>query len=522
MRTHPHLYEINTWPWLEAESRRAGRSLRLGGVPGDHWSRLRDCGIDIVYLMGVWTRSRIGRQVALGASSLFTAYDEALPGWRARDVAGSAYSIAEYALDPRIGTWDDLDAVRRNLNDRGMSLIVDFVPNHTGFDHPWIAAHPDRFVTASEEVFRQSPSAFRAIELASGEVRFIACGRDPFFPPWRDVAQLNYCNPDTRAGMLDTLRSIAAHADGARCDMAMLVLSEVFQRTWGALAGSAAPGEFWHDAAAAVPGFLLLAEVYWDLEWRLQRLGFQFTYDKPLYDRLLRGSPEDVRGHLTADADYQRRSARFIENHDEPRSAVAFGERAAAAAVVMSTLQGLRFFCDGQFEGHRIHAPVQLAAIRDEPVDQNLAPFYERLLAIVNAPVFHSDDWRLCDVRPCGDGGGGLVAWRWASGGAGTRDVRVVVVNLGAVVAEGFVDVIHSLPEGDDFDFEDLLDGQHYPWRREDLSSGLFVRLAPWRAHVFSATRPEARAAQRRQHETAKAVIVSPVLAGLTGIGDRV
>jgi hypothetical protein len=512
MRSHPHLYEINTWPWLGFESTRAGRSLRLGGVPDDRWSRLRDCGIDIVYLMGIWTRSRIGREMALGESSLFAAYDDALPGWRPRDVVGSAYSIAEYAPDPRIGTWDDLAAVRRKLNDRGMCLVVDFVPNHTGFDHPWIAEHPDRFVTASEEAFRRSPSAFRAVELASGEVRFIAHGRDPFFPPWRDVAQLNYCNPDTRAGMLDTLRSIAVHADGARCDMAMLVLTDVFQRTWGALAGPAAPGEFWHDAAAAVPGFLLLAEVYWDLEWRLQRLGFQFTYDKRLYDRLLRGSAEDVRGHLAADTDYQRGSARFIENHDEPRSAVAFGERAEAAAVVMSTLQGLRFFYDGQFEGHRVRAPVQLGAVREEPVDQKLAPFYERLLAIVNAPVFHSGDWRLCDVRPCGDHWSGLVAWRWMSDDADTRAVRVVVVNLGAVAAEGLVDVIHSLPDGDDFVFEDLLDGQNYPWRRPDLAGGLFVRLAPWQAHVFSVTRPATRTARPRRRARRKPSRVSPPL----------
>jgi hypothetical protein len=494
MRAHPHLYEINTWPWLEAESRLAGQSLTLADVPGDRWSRLRDLGMDIVYLMGIWTRSRIGRELALADSSLFTAYDGALPGWRAHDVVGSAYSIAAYTPDARIGTWDDLDAVRAQLHDRGMRLVVDFVPNHTGFDHPWIAAHPDRFVNASEETFRRSPSAFRPVELPSGEVRFIARGRDPFFPPWSDVAQLNYNSLDTRASMIDTLRSIAAHADGARCDMAMLVLSDVFERTWGDVAGPAAPGEFWRDAVAALPGFLLIAEVYWDLEWRLQNVGFPFTYDKRLYDRLLHGSAADVRGHLAADSDYQRRSARFIENHDEPRSAAAFGERAAVAAVVMSTVQGLRFFHDGQFEGHRIHVPVQLGVSADEPVDARVAHFYDRLLAIVDAPAFHSDDWRLCDVRPCEDGRDDwseLAAWRWISGGADSRNLRVVIANLGAGVSEGLVHV-DGLPDGDDFDFVDLLDGQRYRWRRADLAAGLFVRLAPSQAHIFSVTRQRA------------------------------
>src|SRR5207302_3088107 len=122
-------------------------------------------------------------------------------------------------------------------------------------------------------------------------------------------------------------------------------------------------GEFWTDARAAVPDLLLIAEVYWDLEWRLQQLGFDFTYDKRLYDRLLHSPARDVAAHLTADDDYQRRSVRFIENHDEPRSASVFEDRVTAAAVVMSTVQGMRFYYDGQFEGRRVHVPVQLGAM---------------------------------------------------------------------------------------------------------------------------------------------------------------
>jgi len=134
------------------------------------------------------------------------------------------------------------------------------------------------------------------------------------------------------------------------------------------VSGPAPATEFWADARAAVPGFVLIAEVYWDLEWRLQRLGFDFTYDKRLYDRMLHGPAGDVRDHLRADADFQRHSARFIENHDEMRSATAFGERLRAAAVVMSTLPGLRFFQDGQFGGCRARVPVQLG-VRDESTE---------------------------------------------------------------------------------------------------------------------------------------------------------
>lgn len=483
VRLHPHLYEINTWPWLSALSRAAGRRITLGTVPDSEWSRLRDRGIDLVYLMGLWNRSRLGRELARSDSRMFGAYDLALPQWQARDVVGSAYCIAGYAPDPHLGTWQELDEVRRSLNARGMKLIVDFIPNHTGFDHPWVAEFPDRYVNGSEELFRIEPSAFRVVETLTDDVRFIACGRDPYFPPWNDVAQLNYFNPDARAAMVGELRTLANHADGARCDMAMLALNEVFARSWGTLTGNRSPPtEFWTDARAAVPGFTLIAEVYWDLEWRLQQLGFDFTYDKKLYDRLLHEPAAAVRAHMLADDDYQRRSARFIENHDEPRSAVAFGDCVEAAAVVMSTLQGMRFFYDGQFEGRRVHLPVQLGVEPDEPVDRALADFYERLLAIANDSVFHSGTWRLCEVRALDETSRHLVAWQWSDG----DERRLVVVSLGPATSQGHVDVQSILPRGDRIVFDDLLNGNRYKWNRADLDErGLYVRIDRGQSHIF-------------------------------------
>jgi len=483
LRPHPHLYEINTWPWLEAHSARAGRTISLGAVSDEEWTRLRDRGIDVVYLMGIWRRSRFGRDLARADPELFRAYDAAVPGWRVRDVAGSAFCISEYAPDPRIGTWEELDAVRSGLHDRGMRLILDFIPNHTGFDHPWVAGHPERYVLASEEAFRRSPAAFRPIELPSGEVRFVACGRDPFFPPWTDVAQLNYASADTRAAMIEVLRLIARHADGARCDMAMLALSDVFSRTWGEFTGPGPAEEFWRAAASALPGFLLLAEVYWGLEWRLQQLGFHFTYDKTLYDRLLRGSGDEIRAHLGAPDEYQRRAAGFIENHDEPRSRAAFGERSGAAAVAMSTLPGMRFYHEGQFEGRRVRVPVQLGTFGVEPPDEPVVAFYRRLLDAADEAVCHAGEWRLCQVRPCDDTTPLPVAWRWKLG----EDLRIVAVNVGRVAAQGFIDVLGDLPPGDAYWFEDRIDGARYLRAARDLASaGLYVCLAVGQAHFFS------------------------------------
>ena len=97
------------------------------------------------------------------------------------------------------------------------------------------------------------------------------------------------------------------------------------------------------------------------MEWTLQQQGFDYCYDKRLYDRLAHEAAESVRGHLQADAAYQERLLRFIENHDEPRAAATFEPaQARAAAVAMSTLQGARLYHDGQLEGRRTHIPVFL------------------------------------------------------------------------------------------------------------------------------------------------------------------
>ena len=129
--------------------------------------------------------------------------------------------------------------------------------------------------------------------------------------------------------------------------------------------GRSAPIPSGREATAAVraqaPGFLFLAEVYWDLEWTLQQQGFDYTYDKRLYDRLVHGEARPVREHLFAGLDYQDRLARFLENHDEPRAAATFPPDVhRAAAVVTFLTPGLRFFHQGQREGKRVRIPMHL------------------------------------------------------------------------------------------------------------------------------------------------------------------
>jgi hypothetical protein len=223
---------------------------------------------------------------------------------------------------------------------------------------------------------------------------------------------------------------------------------------------------------AVHPELVLIAEAYWDMEFTLQQQGFDYCYDKRLYDRLVHEPAEAVRGHLLADAAYQERLIRFIENHDEPRAAATFAPaRERAAAVVMSTLQGARLYHDGQLDGHRIHIPVFLGRGPDEPRDGDLEAFYERLLRAVADSDLRHGDWRLCETTgwPDNDSHRNLVAWCWATDTAR----HLVVVNLSGSGAQGRV----RLPWGDlagrDWQLADGLSGARFERGGDELASAV-------------------------------------------------
>ncbi len=320
---YPTIYEINTWVWLAFLSRKYGKLIDLGSVPAAEWDAIAALRFDAVWLMGVWERSPAGIAISNGRESLLSDFRRALPDFRTEDNVGSPYSVHRYIVDQHLGGPDGLARARQELARRGLRLLLDFVPNHVAPDHPWVSEHPEYFIHGSAGDSARDPASYFAL----GEV-FYAHGRDPYFPAWPDVLQLNAFQPELRRVAAETLSSIAGQCDGVRCDMAMLFLNAVFERTWGGRSGQKPDAEYWGEVIPATkkshPDFLFVAEAYWDLEWELLQKGFDFCYDKRLYDRLEHESAESVRLHLYADPDYLGRLVHFLENHDEPRAASVF------------------------------------------------------------------------------------------------------------------------------------------------------------------------------------------------------
>ena len=432
--------------------------------------------------MGVWERSPAGIAIANKNPGLLDDFHRALPDFRPEDNVGSAYCIRRYVVDQHLGGPQALAVARAELSKRGINLLLDFVPNHVAPDHPWATEHPEYFVRGTSEDVRNNPNAFLTV---NGVV--FACGRDPFFPPWPDVLQLNAFSPQLRQAIIETLASIAEQCDGVRCDMAMLVLNSVFGRTWANRAGPAAPTEYWTDIITATqnrrPGFLFIAEAYWDLEWQLQQLGFDFCYDKKLYDRLEHGPVESVRLHLCADMAYQNKLIRFIENHDEPRAAATFSPaKERALAVTSYTLPGARLYHEGQFEGRKVRVPVFLSRRPPEPIDQPLHEFYAKLLAATNQALFHDGEWCLCERTgwPDNTEARNFVAWSWQN----NDDRCVIAVNLSDSPLQALIHIPWAA--GATWDLTDALSAVTYRRAGNDMaSSGLYVELAPWASHFF-------------------------------------
>jgi Alpha amylase, catalytic domain len=488
----PVIYEVNTAVWLAELAREAGYTVTLGSVPDSAWDAVTPAGTDAVWLMGVWERSPAGLELAHDNPGLMESFHEALPDVQDSDIVGSPYCVHRYVADERFGGPGGLAAARAALAARGRRLVLDYVPNHVAPDHPWVTEHPEYFIQGDDDDLKSDPNGW----LRAGD-KVLAHGRDPYFPPWPDVVQLNAFAPALREATAQTLSDIADQCDGIRCDMAMLMTNDVFARTWGdaVRAGPRPEQEFWPEVIGRLrerhPETVLIAEAYWDMEWPLQQQGFAFCYDKRLYDRILEGDPSTVRGHLQADIGYQSRLLRFLENHDEPRIADKLPPvLQRAAAVAIATLPGGTMWHEGQFEGRRVRPPVFLQRRPDEPLDEELASWYRGLLATVADRRVRMGDWQLLDAEgwPDNQSYRDLIAWSWTPGSADDKGGyrHVIVVNLAQAQAQARIRLPWPDLAGRGWHLKDLLSGEDYGRDGDELAgSGLYADMAPGQYYLL-------------------------------------
>ncbi len=481
---NPSLYQLNPRSYLSS----LGRDATLDDLTDTFLDSLSLRGFDWLWLLGVWSIGEKSQGISRGNTMWRSEFSRILPDLRDADICGSPFALQSYSVDPRLGGESALARLRGRLHQRGIKLLLDFVPNHVGFDHRWVTSNPDFFIEGTETLLTTEPLNW--VRVPSGRV--FAHGRDPHFPGWCDTLQLNYFNPALREAMTAELASIAAQCDGVRCDMAMLLEPEIFSTTWGSapLQGKELFSSFWPEAIKAVrslvDGFTFIGEVYWDYEFKLQQHGFDYTYDKTLYDRIMHRDGAHLRGHLIAPYSYQRKMVRFLENHDEQRVASKLSLPEHRAAAVISFLSpGMRLFHDGQLTGRKIHVPVHLSRAPQEKSCPEVVELYESLLPIFQSPTGKFGTWHLLDTRQAWPGNRPnenficyLIDHPLAS--------YVATVNYSALRGQCFVRVPGRSWLDGTIEFHDTLSHERLVRDAQDLSErGLFLDCAPWQTHVF-------------------------------------
>jgi len=486
-KKYPRLLELNVRVWIK----KFGKDATFSSIPDSQIQNWKETGIDLIWLMGVWNNKKDVVTEYCFEPDLIKSYNSALKDWQTEDVIGSPYSIDRYEVNPLLGTKEDLLLFKSKLNQNGIKLILDFVCNHFSARSSLIWTNKEIFLFADEFIFKNDPYTFYPSPANNKE--FLAHGRDPLFPPWKDTAQINFYSQDARQFLIGVLKDLTDLCDGVRCDMAMLPLNNIFFNTWiGVIKkhGYERPEkEFWEQAIEEVKkkrnDFIFIAETYWDLEWQLQHLGFDFTYDKRLTDRLVSGDVRSIKDHLNAEMSYQSRSVRFLENHDEDRAIVKLGrERSLAAAVIVSTIPGISFYFDGQCEGKKIKLPLQLGREPEEKKDEKIKEFYKNLFSITREEIFRNGEWKLLETLAVGASDQSyenLLAWEFRK----DEELRVIVVNYNNVTSRCRLK-FNITSAASEIQLNDLLNKTIYKRSVKEITEkGLFIELKSYNSHIF-------------------------------------
>ncbi|CAD8083789.1 unnamed protein product [Paramecium sonneborni] len=478
---NPTIYELSLRPWLYELTNKYGRKIsKLNDIPIEEFQHLKDIGVDYVWLMGIWQLGKYGLDFDKAHAN---DYKSNLPDFTIDDVIGSPYAITQFVCNSELGTDQDIINLRKKLNDMGLKLMLDFVPNHSAIDSPYRTSNIDYYIRAPPNTPKPYDSEFY---LPDG----VSYGGDQWDGFWKDTAQWNYWNQDTRNYLKSVVKKIASMSDGMRCDMAMVILNDLFYNKWkpqlDAWGYKRPSSEFWSEAIKETkqqyPNTIFLAEVYWGKEQDLINLGFDYVYEKWLLDQQATLDVGKVRPILSnLNLNYASHSNHFVENHDEPRAIIKFSGKdyiSCVAALMSYSIPGARFINHGQLEGLSNKLDVHLRRSYKENGSTYVKWFYGKVLPILKKDVFKSGNWQQLNVT--GDQYWKFFAFKWTN----SSDKIVVIINYSDGSGYGLVKL--SDASSGQQTITEMISGQTYVRSGDDMrNNGLGVVVDGWNAQIF-------------------------------------
>jgi hypothetical protein len=438
---------------------------------------------DAVWLMGIWKPSPLSVEICKKHEGLNHEFSKALPDITDSDIIGSPYSIYEYSTNPIIADHKiEIKQFKYKLNSIGKKLILDFVPNHMSIDSPLIDKYPEYFLYKKEENPKVCKNSFQH---KNGKIYYY--GKDPYYDGWTDTIQWDFSHPEVVNLHIQIIKDISEICDGIRCDMAMLPLEDIFEKTHGIKAFP-----YWEKIISEVKKefteFLFIAEVYWNLEFRLQSLGFDYTYDKTLYDRLKQENPKELYLHLQAEESFQNKSLRFLENHDEERALKTFAYESKSYFSLLCFLNGSILYHEGQSNGYEIKIPVQLGR-RVKEKNFDISYFYSRALYVIqnrkNAEVSYYE------TKLHSFSNNTTTEYSIIKILAYLNKIEILILNpysnqiTGKMfLPEEVLEKIKSI-NSDVLVFKDIVDNMEYKRYKVELLNEIYIQLRPKQAHWF-------------------------------------
>lgn len=480
---NPLLLQVSARPWLLSLSSKLGTNITsFNQIPESVYEELQSMKVDYLWVMGVWKVGQFGINHDRTKQSLLDEYKSYLPDFTLEDAIGCPYAVVEYDCNPELcpNGNDDLLSLKSKLNSHNIKLMLDFVPNHSAFDSPWMSEDINLYIRERPDQVHDSSLYFDNGVAFGGGV-------------WTDVAQLNYFNPKTREIMLERIIKVASLSDSMRCDTAIMVANDYFESTWKKELEywnyTRPSTEFWSMAIEEVkklyPNTVFFAEVFENYLGDMLSQGFDYVYDKDLLIHLSKGNVDVVRGYVYSTQEIGETMGRFIENHDDNRAASFFKNSTTitnAAALITYTSPGMKFlFQDFQY-GFKNRLDVHLRRSYAEPISEETVNFYNKLLPIITSDILKYGTFSL--ARIYGDDSFKFIAWKWND--PETHEKLLIIVNFSDGQSNCNI-VIDDVESQGNVKMNELLYEMQITRDAEQLKTdGLFVILESYSGMVFS------------------------------------